>query len=455
MALGSLLMKMCLPYDSDEGREVASELTKRLTHIGYEVSQDMAKVFGHNMYKKEQKSLLHVVQNLHGFTDLTGPFKNAQVTVMAPGGTISFIMDAQSTGIEPFLALHMIKHLAGGGTLTIIPDSPSTALRKLNYDVEEAIKYILEHKTLVGFVREEHINIFATALEEANMIDPMGHLKMLAAIQPNISGAISKTVNLPESYTIDQIESLYYKSWKMGLKAVALYRDNSKAMQAVYTKEEKTTETEVIESTVDGLFSMANSLKHNLTTIQHRDLVHRLRRQMPLVRKAVIHKFNIGEHEGYLTVGLFEDSSIGELFIKMSKEGSTLSGIMDVFAISISIALQHGVPMDIFYKKFIGTRFEPAGITGNKNIPMAKSLIDYIFRWISDFMEKRRKYTEVKSVLPEYVLKDKNKDTTVIPIIPKIEKSGKLFKCANCGHETQGGGKCRICPNCGESDGCS
>ncbi len=294
---------------------------------------------------------------------------------LAPTGTIAFLMDCDTTGIEPDIALIKYKRMVDGGMLKIVNNSVPRALKNLGYNHEqitEIVAYVETHETIEGneILKSEHLPIFDCAFKPLNgtrTIHHMGHLRMMSASQPFISGAISKTVNLPESASVEDIYSAYMEAWKIGIKAVAIYRDNSKRSQPLATS--KTTEAHSRES-------------KKVTEITKR-------RRLPEERAAITHKFNIGNHQGYITVGLFEDSTPGEIFVVISKEGSTLSGIMDAFATSISMALQYGVPIDVLIKKFAHMRFEPAGMTHNKQIPFAKSIMDYLFRWLaSKFMSK-------------------------------------------------------------------
>src|SRR5213082_2225456 len=304
-------------------------------------------------------------------------YRNSQVTVLAPTGTIGFFMDCDTTGIEPDLALVKYKKLVGGGMIKIVNNTVPTALFKLGYTHDQTdaiVSYIDATGTIEGapLVKDEHLAVFDCSFKPAKgtrSIAYMGHLKMMAAAQPFISGAISKTVNLPENATIEDISDAYLQAWKLGLKAVAVYRDGCKKSQPLSAAGTKT----------------ASSEKSSVTSVVEQDLngpPRAVRHRLPEERMSVTHKFNIGGHEGYITVGLYPDGSPGEIFITMAKEGSTVSGLMDSFALAVSIALQHGVPLKLLCEKFAHTRFEPSGWTNNPDIGFAKSIMDYIFRWL-------------------------------------------------------------------------
>ncbi len=394
--VGALLMSLGLPYDSDEGRTVAAAIMSLLCGEAYLQSARIAeKLSPFAGYAKNRKEMLGVIKKhtqaadalpktvvletlndsaraawhealavgeLHGY-------RNSQATVLAPTGTIAFLMDCDTTGIEPDIALVKYKKLVGGGMLKIVNQSVPRALRQLKYDaktIEEIVSYIDANDTIEGApgLKEEHLPIFDCAfkpMKGTRSINYMGHIKMMAASQPFVSGAISKTVNLPEAAGVDEIFNAYIESWKLGLKAVAIYRDNSKRSQPLATKKD------------DGASSQAAVSAEQIIA----------RRRLPDERQAITHKFNIAGHEGYITVGLYEDGSPGEIFLVMAKEGSTLSGVMDAFATSISLALQYGVPLPALIQKFSHMRFEPSGFTTNKQIPYAKSFLDYLFRWLA------------------------------------------------------------------------
>ena len=311
-------------------------------------------------------------------------YRNAQVTVLAPTGTIAFMMDCDTTGVEPDIALIKYKKLVGEGFLKIVNQTVPAALRKLGYgaeEVDEILAYLTEHETIEGapHLKPQHLPVFDCAFKPANgerSIHYMGHVRMMGAIQPFIAGAISKTVNMPEAATAEEIEKVYLEGWKLGLKAIAVYRDNSKRSQPLRTGKKTG------ESGADAIDTEeVEKLRKQLARAQaEAALPHR--RRLPAERSAVTHKFDIAGHEGYITVGLYPDGQPGEIFLKMAKEGSTVSGLMDTFATSVSLALQYGVPLKDLVNKFAHVRFEPSGFTGNQEIPIAKSIVDYIFRWL-------------------------------------------------------------------------
>ena len=309
-------------------------------------------------------------------------YRNAQVTVLAPTGTIAFMMDCDTTGIEPDIALIKYKKLVGEGYLKIVNGTVPAALRKLGYtpaQVEEIIAYVNERETIEGApgLRSEHLPVFDCAFKPVNgerSIHYMGHIRMMGAVQPFLSGAISKTVNMPEAATAEEIEQVYLEGWKRGLKAIAIYRDGSKRSQPLSTGKKKDEGSAEDRDTIESLRTQLAAAQVEATRPH--------RRRLPSERTAVTHKFEINGHEGYITVGLYPDGQPGEIFLKMAKEGSTISGLMDTLATSVSLALQYGVPLRDVVNKFAHVRFEPSGFTGNPEIPIAKSLVDYIFRWM-------------------------------------------------------------------------
>lgn len=470
--LGAMLMKMGVPYDSDTGRNIAAVITAIMTGESYYQSSQMAKVLGpfpgfydsrcahvkHPTRANNMDSMRDVLQlhaeaanRLRGFGVLSEyveaaketwervrngfnlwGVRNAQATVLAPTGTIAFLMDCDTTGIEPELSLVKIKTLAGGGTLTIVNQMVPTALRNLRYTDEE-IQQITDHIRTYGHVenhvaneggidvvksfcpiKEEHRAIFDTSLPSGpskRSIHYEAHIKMMASVQPFISGAISKTVNMPESSTVEDVKQVYIEAWKLGLKCVAIYRDGSKRSQPLNTKK------------VDEANKSASN-NGEATVHVHQNV----RRRLPDTRRSVTHKFNVADHEGYLTVGLFEDGKPGELFITMSKEGSTIGGLMDTIGTLTSLALQHGVPLETMTGKFRHARFEPSGFVANKKIRQASSLVDYIYHWLElEFNEEN--------------------------VASELRKDDAL--CPQCGHAAQRSGTCHTCPNCGTSLGCS
>ncbi len=321
-------------------------------------------------------------------------YRNSQVTVLAPTGTIAFMMDCDTTGIEPDIALVKYKQLAGGGMLKIVNRTVPMALRKLGYD-EPVIRGILDHvdghDTIEGApgLRDEHLPVFDCAFappQGGRSIHLGGHLRMMAAVQPFLSGAISKTCNVPKDATVEDIRAAYMDGWKLGLKALAIYRDGSKGSQPVSTKSETESAAETTATATDSGIAPAPSANLPVivaaTAVSNPEAAQPRRERLPYTRRSLTHKFNIQGHEGYVTVGFYPDGRPGEVFITMAKEGSTIGGLMDVLGTSISIGLQYGVPLEVFVNKFAHSRFEPAGFTQNPDIPIAKSVADYIFRWL-------------------------------------------------------------------------
>jgi len=393
--LGSLLMSLALPYDSDQARAIAGAISAIMTGAAYAVSAEIAALKGpFEEFTKNTEPMLRVInmhrQHAYDLPESHCPdylrnaakdawdealdagtkhgFRNAQTTVIAPTGTIGFMMDCDTTGIEPDIALIKYKLLAGGGMLKLVNKTVPMALERLGYSADEIkaiCDYIDEHETIEGVpaLNPDHLPIFDCAFKPRNgkrSIHYMAHLKMMAAVQPFISGAISKTINMPEETTAEEIAAAYMEGWKLGLKAVAIYRDGSKRLQPVSTKKQKPAKPKATETPAARPF----------------------RRRLPDTRQSITHKFSVAGHEGYLTVGLYEDGQPGELFITMAKEGSTVGGLMDVIGTCVSMALQYGVPLVTLVDKFRHARFEPSGMTSNRDIPFAKSLIDYIFCWL-------------------------------------------------------------------------
>jgi ribonucleoside-diphosphate reductase alpha chain len=408
--LGALLMSRGLAYDSDAGRTYAAAITAIMHGEAYRQSAVIARDHGgpFKEYKKNEQPFLRVIAKhrvaayqipadkavpadmaeaaRQVFDDAlelgrANGYRNAQVTVLAPTGTIAFMMDCDTTGIEPDIALIKYKKLVGEGFLKIVNQTVPAALRKLGYgaeQVEEILNYINERETIEGapHLKPEHLPVFDCAFKPVNgerSIHYMGHVRMMGAVQPFLSGAISKTVNMPEAATVEEIEKVYLEGWKLGLKAIAIYRDGSKRSQPLSTGKKK--DSDAADSEVVA------QLRKQLAAAQA-EAAKPHRRRLPSERTAITHKFDIAGHEGYITVGLYPDGQPGEIFLKMAKEGSTVSGLMDSFATTVSVALQYGVPLRDLVNKFAHVRFEPSGFTGNQEIPIAKSIIDYIFRWL-------------------------------------------------------------------------
>src|SRR5437870_2991101 len=482
--IGALLMSMGLAYDSDEGRRFAGGITSIMTGRAFAQSARMAQVKGpFSEYAKNREPMLRVMEKHRAAANelTTSPeaaevvkaaretwdeaiklgrahgYRNAQATVLAPTGTIGLMMDCDTTGIEPDLALVKYKKLVGGGLLKIVNTTVPAALRKLGYDevkVKEIVEYIDENDTIEGapHLQDEHLKVFDCAFKPvkgARSIAPMGHVRMMAAVQPFISGSMSKTVNLPTDATVEEIEQTYMESWNLGLKCIAIYRDGCKRSQPLSTSLEK--EKKAVAAAPE---------------VEYRAM----RRKLPDERKAVTHKFDIQGHEGYLTVGLFDDGTPGELFVTMAKEGSTISGLMDAFATQTSYALQFGVPLKFMVDKFSHMRFEPSGFTKNKEIPIAKSIVDYIFRWMaSHFLPVEdqdeagiiRRDAPAPSPAPAPTTTTAPSGELKVIATPAngIQKIAFINTdapaCPDCGAITVRSGSCYKCLNCGATTGCS
>jgi len=496
--LGALLMDRGLPYDSDQGRDYAAAITALLCGQAYLTSAEIASQIGpFEGYAINREPMLNVIRKHRAAVGKINPnrvpedlleqaeqvwrdayalghdygYRNSQVTVLAPTGTIGFLMDCDTTGVEPDLALVKYKKLVDGGLLKIVNHTVPHALERLGYDDQQIaaiVEYIDQNETIEGApeLKDEHLAVFDCAFKPANgerSIQYMGHLRMMAAVQPFLSGAISKTVNLPEHATVEDISETYMEAWKMGLKAVAIYRDNSKRLQPLNTGQKK--EVEKVEA-VEELLSPPKP--------------HRVR--LPDERQAVTHKFSISGHEGYITVGLYPNGKPGEMFIQMAKEGSVVSGLMDSFATSVSIMLQYGVPLRVLVNKFSHARFEPSGFTGNKDIPIAKSVMDYIFRWMD--LKFGEHLGDADGTVPDgaadakeaAVLKDAEKqaaggvkamaasaggapritmESTEAEEKAVFQQQADSPPCPECGSVTVRSGSCYKCHNCGGTTGCS
>ena len=539
--LGSLVMSYGLPYDSNEGRALAGAITSIMTGHAYEQSAEMADVKGafpgyrdarcNGVAKplaKDNVESMRGVMQLHrdavediqpsddfGYLkdaardcwesalekgDHNG-YRNAQVTVLAPTGTIAFLMDCDTTGVEPDIALVKYKLLAGGGTLKIVNRTVPEALSRLGYTADE-VKKIVAHveefdsiedvkedgETRRSGLKPEHLDVFDCAFKPfrgERSIHYMAHLKMMAAAQPFISGAISKTVNLPRECSVADITDAYTEAWKLGLKCVAIYRDGSKRSQPLNTA--KTGEGTERELTITA-DERIKELEDQLVGLQ-KQIDQPLRRRLPETRSAITHKFDIAGHEGYLTIGLFEDGYPGEMFITMAKEGSTIGGLMDSVAALTSISLQYGVPLEALVRKFTHQRFEPSGFTKNPQIRRASSIIDYVFRWtgiqfIPGYLEKTTGNTSQQELnipgLQQAEARHVNKPVVELPVAgggdgESVERAaahshshdGSAIShsvahfmedaptCPTCGNVTVRNGACFKCLNCGESLGCS
>jgi ribonucleoside-diphosphate reductase alpha chain len=520
--LGALLMADGLPYDSDEGRSVAAAITALMTGRGYLKSAEVAAALGPYEGYAENREPHNAVMRMHrdAAYEIDGEgikgdlldaakrtwdeavelgeehgYRNAQATVLAPTGTISFLMDCDTTGVEPDFSLVKFKELVGGGSMTIVNRTVPMALRTLGYtdqEIEQIEAYIDDKGTIIGApaLKDEHLPVFDVAVGERS-IRPLGHIKMMGATQPFLSGAISKTVNLPESASVEDIADAYTEGWKLGLKALAIYRDGSKTAQAL--------RTDAGEKKDEGAEAAAETI-----VIRKPE-----RRRMPRERESITHKFSIAGHEGYITAGKYEDGSVGEIFLTdVGKEGSTLRGMMNAFATAISIGLQYGVPLEVFVRKFSYMRFDPEGITGNPEIPFAKSMPDYIMRWLASRFIADVDELEDLGILTEEVRARKEAQQALFsaegnghsegngngsgsgsgaeggsadppsaqaeaaaeaakavaasdaltdepPVVPAVRKGLDLGPaCDQCGGMMQRTGSCYTCSSCGNNTGC-
>jgi ribonucleoside-diphosphate reductase alpha chain len=493
--LGALLMSLALPYDSDGGRDFCGAITALMTGEAYAQSARIAErmgPFGGYLRNRDsmldvvrmhrdalrpikednvQPSLLHAAQKSWDDAVALGErfgYKNSQVSVLAPTGTIGFMMDCDTTGIEPDLALVKQKRLVGGGVIKIVNNTVPQALMKLGYPPEQVaqiVDYIDANGTIEGApgFKPEHLAVFdcsLTSMGGGRSISWRGHLRMMAAAQPFISGAISKTINMPEESTVEDIMEAYIESWKFGLKAVAIYRDNSKRSQPLSAAGKKEDEKTAVPT------APAAKADAEAPAAQHELFAGAKRRKLPAERDSITHKFSIGGHEGYLTVGKYQDGLPGEIFIKMAKEGSTLSGIMDAFALSVSISLQYGVPLKALCDKFVNSRFEPSGYTGNPEIRYAKSIVDYIGRWLGgkfispDYPEGSIAGEKAGSLSPTIPMQESLPKKMVNPKdVPYSRVTDEVILdapyCSECGMLMTPNGSCYKCANCGSTSGCS
>jgi ribonucleoside-diphosphate reductase alpha chain len=505
--LGALLMAIGVPYDSKEGFALAGAITSLMTAAAYRRSAELAAVVGpYDGYAKNKAghdrvmakheaanslvtSVTEVDRSVHAAATeqwalntkigSQNGWRNAQASLLAPTGTIGFMMDCDTTGIEPDFSLVKYKKLSTGGSMQIVNQTIPFALHRLGYS-QETIEAIVDHIGQNGHVidapglKTEHYPIFDTAIG-VRAIEPMGHVRMMAAVQPFLSGAISKTVNMPETATVEEIAEVYFQGWKYGLKALAIYRDNCKVGQPLSDGKAKT-ETKTDKATVATGMS------------------HPVRKRLPKSRPSSTTSFTVGGAEGYLTAGSYPDGGLGEVFLKLGKQGSTLAGVMDAFSIAVSIGLQYGVPLETYVQKFTNVSFEPAGLTDDKDIRMAKSLMDYIFRRLAlDYLPYETRsaigihstdernaeldantnygaQVEVESVasaldaVAEPVVS--SSQSVEITIKKEVHSSAELFEllqgkesdaplCFNCGIKMRPSGSCHVCEGCGSTSGCS
>jgi ribonucleoside-diphosphate reductase alpha chain len=538
--LGALLMSNGVAYDSDAGRGTAAAITSLMTGRAYLESAKVAAALGPYERYEENREAHNAVMRMHRDASLAIPdstcadsalleasrtvwdeavaageqhgYRNAQATVLAPTGTISFLMDCDTTGVEPDFSLVKFKELVGGGQMTIVNRTIPMALRTLGYDedeIEQIEAYVDEHATIVGApgLASEHLPVFDVAVGE-RAISHMGHIRMMGAVQPFISGAISKTVNLPHEATVEDIADAYVQAWRLGVKALAIYRDGSKTAQALRTdaQDAKLADTGgaavagLSQEEVDALVADAVARARKAAIAE----VGPKRNRMPRERQSITHKFSIAGHEGYITAGMYEDGTVGEIFLTdIGKEGSTLRGMMNAFATSISIALQYGVPLETLVQKFSYMRFEPEGITQNPEIPFAKSMPDYIMRWLASRFLDTDTQEELGILTPEVRARKMAEDagtsatasdrsrpanggsgaakhgaphgpmgtvagsepattraaaealTDTPPVVPARMQGLDLGPaCAQCGGMMQRTGSCYTCSSCGNNTGC-
>jgi ribonucleoside-diphosphate reductase alpha chain len=503
--LGALLMSRGLPYDSDAGRDYAGAITALMTGEAYAQSARVARDHGGpfagydanrepflRVMRKHREALKginqkHVPADLHNAAKQAWDdavelgedfgYRNAQATVLAPTGTIGFMMDCDTTGVEPDIALVKYKKLVGGGMMKIVNQTVPMALKRLGYtavQIDDIVKHIDEQETIEGapHLLERDLPVFDCAFKAAHgerSIQYMGHIKMMGATQPFISGAISKTVNVPKDATVEDVEQAYLESWRLGAKAISIYRDGSKRTQPLNTsKEAKAAGAAAVppSEVVDAAVAAALAARTPM------------RRKLPDERHAITHKFDISGHEGYITVGLFEDGMPGEIFLVMAKEGSTISGFADAFAQAISYALQYGVPLQALVDKFSHVRFEPSGMTRNPDVRFAKSIVDYIFRWMaSKFLSAEAQYRagvnnrdevqEAKTAavdIPapkvssaETVTATVSATRAVVPAsqMAAMQNQEDAPPCTTCGSIMVRSGSCYKCSNCGTTSGCA
>ena len=472
--LGALLMARGLPYDSDEGRAYAAGITALMTGRAYRKSAEIASRMGpFDGYQVNRAPMIGVIAkhrasvgNIENSDVVPGDlltacrkawddalnlgevhgFRNAQATVLAPTGTISFMMDCDTTGVEPDFSLVKSKRLVGGGEITIVNKTVSAGLEKLGYaprEVDEIVAFVDERNTVVGapYVKAEHFPVFDCAVGD-RAIHYSGHVKMMGAVQPFISGAISKTVNLPETATVDDVSNLYADAWKLGVKAIAIYRDNCKVAQPL-------------------------SSSGSDTTTAPPPVLVRERKRLPLDRTEIGRKFQVGDHEGYIHVGLYDDGSPGDIFVDIAKDGTTMSGLMNSLCLAVSMGLQYGVPPEVYVSKLSHMRFEPSGMTNDTDIRVAKSIVDYIFRWFGKKFLTPEQQEEAGILSPEVkaMLADRyanGGETAATPAEALTPGQTALFnswedavECARCGGRMVRTGSCYTCRDCGTNTGCS
>jgi ribonucleoside-diphosphate reductase alpha chain len=514
--LGALLMAQGLPYDSAEGRAQAAAITALLTGHSYATSAKMAKRVGPFAgFRKDREGMLKVLR-MHReevskidaslvsedllnaaatawdeaveLGDIYG-VRNSQASVLAPTGTIGLMMDCDTTGIEPDFSLVKHKNLVGGGSMAIVNQTVPRALKTMGYtkaQSDEIVDYIFEHNTVVDapHLKEEHYDVFACAVGD-NAIHYLGHVKMMSAVQPFLSGAISKTVNMPEEATVEEIEKLHIDAWNMGLKAIAIYRDNCKVAQPLSGKKKEKKEEDAPVAAVATPLAVAEAVSDRIV------VKGAVRRELPRRRSGRTYEFKLADLKGFFTVSQFDDGTPGELFINVSKQGSTLSGLMDSFAISVSHGLQYGVPLKSYVKTLMSSSFAPSGITDDPDVRTASSITDYIFRRLAlDFLsfddrlelglasfedmpddQQSMFLTDDQSTTGQLLTAEKPQPqepaaapaavqpvpvaTAVVPTKTRVADSSTAPLCYNCGNQTQRAGSCYVCSSCGSTTGCS
>jgi ribonucleoside-diphosphate reductase alpha chain len=516
--LGALLMATGLPYDSDAGRSFAAAISSLMTGTAYKRSAELAGIvgtyegYGRNIdgHKRVMRKHAAANDNIRSVSSLDGDvlkvagkaweeclrtgerngWRNAQASVLAPTGTIGFMMDCDTTGIEPDFSLVKFKKLVGGGSMQIVNQTIPRALRRLGYaeeTIEAIVEFIGEHGHVIDApgLKPEHYPVFDCAMG-VRSITPLGHVRMMAAVQPFISGAISKTVNMPETATVDEVEEIYFEGWKYGLKALAIYRDNCKVGQPLSDAKAKKVD-EIVDATAVAVAAAIAAQP--------------VRRRLPKSRPSVTTSFSVAGAEGYMTAGSYPDNGLGEVFLKLGKQGSTLAGVMDAFSIAISIALQYGVPLEAFVSKFVNMRFEPAGMTDDPDIRISQSIMDYIFRRLAlDYLpyEKREAlgiftaderaatvaatYGQAapaapaasadldvavgQAVVEDEAVTDAVETASVKPAVSTAHSSAELLEeitgtasdaplCMTCGIKMRPAGSCYVCEGCGSTSGCS
>ena len=521
--LGALLMAMGLGYDSDGGRAMAGAITSLMTGTSYAKSAELAAVVGpyagyqrnadaHKRVMRKHQAANDAIRSVHSHdrdvhamatkawdrvvkTGEKNGFRNAQASVLAPTGTIGFMMDCDTTGIEPDFSLVKFKKLVGGGSMQIVNQTVPRALKKMGYQpeqVEAIVAFIAENGHVIDApgLKQEHYEVFDTAMG-ARSLKPMGHVRMMAAAQPFLSGAISKTVNLPESASVEEIEDVYLQSWKLGLKATAIYRDNCKVGQPLSDGKSDASKADQARGTSTAVEMVEES------KVIEKIVYAPTRKRLPKSRTSRTTSFTVGGAEGYMTSGAHDDGQLGEVFLKLGKQGSTLAGVMDAFSIAVSIGLQYGVPLETYVSKFTNLRFEPAGLTDDPDVRMAQSIMDYIFRRLAlDYMsfeqrsamgiysaDERQRHLETGSYEPP--VEETGSATELIeiaevvatPVVEVVEEPAKpapkeahtsaelLEKitgtavdsplCFTCGTKMRPAGSCYVCEGCGSTSGCS